>query len=262
VLKPYDVFADPIIHALIAEAQADPDVIGFVLLGSRSVGVVREDSDYDGIFVVTDEAAARYELTQSAPARGSALNLPDSALEIWHDSPGGMQIGKFEEWLMPAFAEAVIVYDRTGETTRIIQQLSRMPADQAQAAVARWYDTYLNGLYRSLKAWSCGLELGGRMEAAETANALLYLLYALDARWRPYSSRLDFHLDQIEHQGWQPGELRTALLDLITTGNPIRQQSLARRVIPLLRERGYGQHFDAWEGKIDQALAWDFPETA
>jgi hypothetical protein len=135
-----------------------------------------------------------------------------------------------------------------------------MPADRAQEAVVLWYDTYLNGLYRSLKAWHRGLEMGGRMEAAETANSLLHLLFALDARWRPYSSRLPLHLDQLEHQGWQPGELQTILLDLICTGNPKRQQAVARRVITMLRECGFGHHYDEWGGRIDRALSWDFPE--
>lgn len=257
----YDVFTDHVIQALIAEAKADPDVIGLVLLGSRAIGGVGTDSDYDGIFVVTDEAAARYEESQMTPARGATVIPPIDTTDIWNDSPGGMQIGKIEDWMLPAFAECLILYDRTGETTRLIQRLSRMPVDQAQEAVAKWYDTYLNGLYRSLKAWHRGLEMGGRMEAAETANSLLHLLFALDARWRPYSSRLPLHLDQLEHQGWQPGELQTILLDLISTGNPKRQQALARRVIAILRERGFGHHYDEWDGRIDKALAWDFPET-
>jgi hypothetical protein len=171
-----------------------------------------------------------------------------------------MQIGKIESWYLPMFAECLVLYDPTGETTHIINELGRMPADQVQEAVAKWYGSYLNGVYRSLKAWHRGLELGGRMEAAETANYLLHLFYALEERWRPYSSRLTFHLDELEPQGWQPGELQAILLDLICTGNPKRQQALARRVISLLRERGFDQFFDEWVEKFDQALAWEFPE--
>ena len=256
----YDIGADAVIQALIAEAQADPDVIGLVLLGSRAIGGVGPDSDYDAIFVVTDEAAKRYEQTPMTPARGTTISPPINTTDIWNDCPSGMQIGKIESWYLPMFAECLVLYDRTGETTLLINELGRMPADQVQETVAKWYGTYLNGVYRSLKAWHRGLEIGGRMEAAETANYLLHLFYALEGSWRPYSSRLTFHLDRLDHQGWQPGELQAILLDLISTGNPKRQQALARRVITLLRERGFDQFYDEWVEKFDQALAWEFPE--
>lgn len=256
----YDTSTDNVIQALIAEAKNDPDVIGLVLLGSRAIGGVAPESDYDAIFVVTDEAAVRHEQAQTAPMRGRTVNPPIDTTDIWDDCPSGLQIGKIDDWMLPAFAECTILYDRTGETAHLIDVLSRIPADQVQAAIASNYGGYLNALYRSLKSWQRGLEFGGRMEAAQTADYLIRLLYALEGRWRPYNSRLTFHLDKLELQGWQPGELRTILLDLITSGNPKRQQALARRVIPLLQERGYSYLYDEWHGKIDHALSWEFPK--
>ena len=38
----YTLQTDPVIQALIAEATADPDVIGLVLTGSRAIGSVNE----------------------------------------------------------------------------------------------------------------------------------------------------------------------------------------------------------------------------
>jgi predicted nucleotidyltransferase len=257
----YDINTDNVIQTLIAEAKNDPDVIGLVLLGSRAIGGVTSESDYDAIFVVTDEAAARHKQTQITPMRGRTIIPPIDTADIWDDCPSGLQIGKIEDWMLPAFAECTILYDRTGQTAQLIEILSRMPADQVQAAIELDYSRYLNGLYRSLKSWRRGLELGGRMEAAQTADYLIGLLYALERRWRPYSSRLTFHLSELESQGWQPGELHTILLDLISSGNPNRQQDVARRVIRMLQERGYSHVYDEWHGKIDQALSWDFPET-
>ena len=66
------------------------------------------------------------------------------------------------------------------------------------------------------------------------------------------------HLDTLSGQGWQPGELRAILLDLLTTNDPRRHQVYARRVIALLAERGYTRPDDAWHAKVDRALAWDF----
>lgn len=257
----YDIHTDDVIQALIAEAEADPDVIGLVLIGSRAIGAVTPESDYDAIFVVTNEAFARYEQTQTTPARGTTITPPINTKDIWNDSPSGLQIENVESWALPTYAEARVLYDPTGETTRLINALSQMPADQAQTAVANWYGTYLNGMFRSLKSWRWGNELGGRMEAAQTADYLLNVLFALEHQWRPYSSRLIFHIDKLEPQGWWSEELRAILLDLISTGDPNRQQIVGRRVTALLRERGFGHMEDEWNGRIEQALSWAFPST-
>jgi hypothetical protein len=83
-------------------------------------------------------------------------------------------------------------------------------------------------------------------------------LFVLERRWRPFSSRLWLHLQHLDGQGWQPGELRHILFDLLSTGDLRRQQVLARRVETLLRARGYGAVYDDWEGEIDQVLSWEF----
>jgi esterase/lipase superfamily enzyme len=254
----YDVHTDEVLQALIREAAADPEVLGLVLTGSRAVGAVTPESDYDLIFVVTDAALARYEQTHTAPARGMTITPPISTADIWHASPSNLQRDTVVAWMLPAYAEARILFDRTGETTRLLDALQHMPAEHAAAAVAGWYDAYLNGVYRSLKAWRRGNELGARLEAAQTAAALLHVLFGLERHWRPFSSRLMFHLDKLDGQGWQPGEVRDILLDLISTGDPRRQQVVAQRVAALLRDRGFGHVYDGWEGQIDQALTWNF----
>ena len=108
----YDVYADVVIQALIAEAKTDPDVIGLVLLWSRAIGGVGHDSDYDAIFVVTDEAYTRYEQTQTAPTRGTSAIPPQHARDIWNDYPSGMQIGKIESWYLPMFAGRIVTMDK------------------------------------------------------------------------------------------------------------------------------------------------------
>lgn len=254
----YDLHTDTVIQALIAEASADPDVIGLVLTGSRAIGGVAPDSDYDVVFVVTDAALTRYQQTQTTPARATTIIPPISTNDIWHEAPSTLHLDKVVDWMLPAWAESQVLYDRTGETAAVIDALRRMPADRVSQVVRTWYDAYLNGLYRSLKAWRRGNELGARLEAAQTADYLITLLFALEGRWRPYSSRLGFHLDKLAIQGWQPAELQHSLLDLITTGDPGRQQALARRVTALLRERSFGHVYDDWDGQIEQALHWRF----
>ncbi|HWQ15442.1 MAG TPA: nucleotidyltransferase domain-containing protein [Roseiflexaceae bacterium] len=257
-LRPYDPFADPVIQALVAEAQADPDVIGLVLTGSRALGEATDESDYDVIFVVTDEALARYEQAGEHPRRGTTVTPPIDTADIWNDAPRDLRLGKQVDWMLPAYAESLVLYDRNGETAPVIDAMRWMPEEQAQAEAAAWYDGYLNGLYRSLKCWRRGNELGGRLEAAGALPCLLRTLFALERRWCPYPSRLHRHLHHLEGQGWQPGELRAFLLDITATGDPRQQQQLARRVGSLLRARGFGHVYDGWNGQIDTALAWSF----
>lgn len=254
----YTMAIDEVIQALIAEATADPDVIGLVLTGSRAIGATGPDSDYDVVFVVTDDALARYEATKTFPPRGITLPSSISTKDMWNESPRSLQLENVVAGVLPTWAEARILYDRSGETERIFAPLRFMTAEQAKKAAAGFYDAYLNGFYRSLKCWRRGNTLGGRLEAAQSTDYLLHLLFALEQRWRPYSSRLIFHLHHLAGQGWQSGELDVFLLDLISTGNPTRQQALMRRVAALLNERGFAHVYDDWEGKIDQALGWVF----
>jgi hypothetical protein len=256
---PYDPRSDLVVQALLAEAVVDPEVIGLVLLGSRAIGAVVPESDYDAVFVVTDAVLARYE-REHHPLRGTLVTPPIDTADIWHMAPSTLQLDRVVAWMLPAWAEAQVLYDRTGETERLVEGLRWMPPAHAHRATAAAYDRYLNGVYRSLKAWRRGNPLGGRLEAAETVDALLHTLFALERRWRPYSSRLVFHLPALVGQGWQPEELSTILLDLLTTGVPQHQQALARRVVALLAARGFGDVYDGWHGRIDQALAWMFPE--
>ncbi len=71
--RPYQLDGDPIIQALRAEGEADPDDVGVMLTGSRALGMVTDESDYDAAFIVTDAALARYDQTRH-PVRGQALN--------------------------------------------------------------------------------------------------------------------------------------------------------------------------------------------
>jgi hypothetical protein len=86
----------------------------------------------------------------------------------------------------------------------------------------------------------------------------VHTLFALERRWCPYSSRLHLHLGDLAGQGWDRDELRSILLLLASTGDPRVQQQVARRVVALLRERGFDQVLQAWHGQIERVLSWSF----
>jgi predicted nucleotidyltransferase len=252
---PYNLDDDPVIHALRAEGAADPDVIGILVTGSRGVGAVTAESDYDVIFVVSDETMARYEREKREPRRGGTIDPPIDTTDIqWHECPRTLRSYN-------TFGADVcrVIYDRTGELTALAEELGRMPEDQAREKAAAAYDAYLNSMFRSLKCWRRGDELGARLNAAQSVDSLLETLFALERLWRPFASRVYLHLEKLKGQGWQDGELRKDLLDLLATGDPRRQQEFARRVVALMAERGYGHVYDSWpRERLDSALAWSF----
>jgi hypothetical protein len=71
-IMPYNLDDDPVIAALRAEGAADPDVIGILVTGSRGVGAVTTESDYDVIFIVSDETEDRYAREPRAAPWGYA----------------------------------------------------------------------------------------------------------------------------------------------------------------------------------------------
>jgi hypothetical protein len=253
-LIPYSLDDDPVIAALRAEGAADPDVVGILVTGSRGVGAVTAESDYDVIFVVSDETADRYTRENREPPRGQTLDPATDTSDIqWHECPRTLR-----EYNTFGVDRCQVVYDRTGELTALAEELSQMPERRARETVDKAYDAYLNLVYRSLKCWRRGDELGARILAAQSVDALMQTLFALERGWAPFPSRLYLHLDKLSGQGWQPGELRALLLDLLRTGDPGRQQVYTRRVIALLAERGYTRPDEVWNAKVDRALAWEF----
>jgi hypothetical protein len=244
---------DAELNRFIADADADVDTVGLILSGSRGAGFAAEDSDYDLYWVLTDTAYDGRE------ARGEALKvrLPETerraGAEVMYACPRRLaETAAASGWWTAGYADARVLLDKTGQVAEALAAIRARPAEQARADVAGWFDAYLNAFYRSMKAWRRGDELGGRLQAAESAIALIRTLFALERRWPPYHDRLARHLDSLSDQGWPPGFLRAAVLDLLRTGSPKAQQGLEERVEALLRDRGFSHVVDAWDGEIDR----------
>ncbi len=253
----YIVEDDPVITLLGAEAEADEDVIGLILMGSRSVRLIDRESDDDAYFVVTDEAMA-HDDESSPPPRGQTVQPPINIDDLFTMTLSGFHRDNLPTWTLPTWADAVVLYDRDGAVTTVIDPLRLMPDDEASVQVSAWYDTYVNALYRSLKCGRRGNARGGRLEAVASIDALLHTLYALERRWRPSSSRLVVHLHDLDGQGWAKDDLRTLLLSLAATGDPAVQQQSAQRVTVLLGDRGFDHILREGHGQIEEALSWDF----
>jgi len=69
------------IAPILTDAEADPEVVGVLLKGSRAVGTDDADSDWDAVVVLRERVAV-------APEEGRGRRAPDNA----RTSPSGARL--------------------------------------------------------------------------------------------------------------------------------------------------------------------------
>jgi hypothetical protein len=250
--------SDPVLAAVLHEAAVDPEVLGVLLGGSRGADCADERSDYDVEIVLTDSAYDRRH-ESGRPEPGKHRLADGQILDVRYKCPRELgRIAANPGWWTPGYVTTRVLLDKTGAVAPALVAIVTMPEDRARADAAGFLDAYLNGFYRSLKAWRRGNELGGRLEAVESVMYLARALFALERRWTPYHDRLERQLETLAIQGWAPGELRQAILSVLRTGSPRIQQQLCARVEELVRSRGLGHAFDRWDDDVPEVMAWTF----
>ena len=246
---------DPFLADLIAVVRDDPDTIGLLLHGSRSVGQHRPDSDYDLIRIVTAGAyeerrernALVEKLTPNGRHKADVLYQTPSRIERYVSEP---------DWYTATYLSARILFDRTGEIGDLVARVTVKAGKISRERLAAAYDAYLNSFVRSIKAARRGDELGRRLHAAESATALARTLFGLQSAWPPYHDNLAEHLPDIEEaQGWPPGYLQDALLRLVRDGDPTFQQQLEDRIERLMDSRGIAHE---WGTELEPLKAMRF----
>ena len=217
----------PELQELVEEAHADPSAVGVVLFGSLAAGSDDDESDVDVWYVVRADPPPR--------SRRDRIELIPTTLAQLRAPP---------EWLRPALAYAEVLWDPTGEIAPVLEAARRVSREET----AVLYDSYLNDLYRSLKAWRRGAELAARVECGRSLRFLGELLFALEGVRAPYP----------KEWGGGLGALEPLFLEVARTADAAAQQRLARAVVALAADRGYGDVLDAWQGDIERVLAFDF----
>jgi len=242
---------DPVVAAVLEEARASPDTLGLLLTGSRGAGQADARSDYDFTWVLTD-LALQMRVERGDPT-DTARAIDGQTVEIGYVSPTILrQLAERPSWRNPDYATAVMLLDRTGELPALVEAVVSIPPERAHRNAAGWYDAYLNGYYRSVKASRRGNALGARLEAAESVEYLVKTLFALIRRVAPHHDRLIGQIGAIEPLAWAPGTLANRLLAIVETADPALQRELEREVAAVMRAHGDAGVRDAWGGKIDR----------
>ena len=235
-----------VLDELVGEVTADPESIGLILHGSRAAGIHGPDSDYDVVWVVSEESLeARRERAQLRERRPG----PPVA-DIVFSSPEHLRIrAESTDGYTPMFVNAAVVADTQGQVAELVATIVANAGARARDDLDELYDGYLNCFFRSLKAWRRGDELGGRLQAAHSCLYLVRLLFAAERRPAPFHDQLSEPLRELERlQGWEEGFLADALTRVLATGDPTLQQELELRVEALFDARGIAHQWGPEDG--------------
>jgi hypothetical protein len=222
-------------ESLLAEAEADPDVVGVVLGGSRGKGdLVTERSDHDVHVIVRDDAAYERWAERHPFRHGDPVEVILTTFDRFRTHPPDY-----------TFAHVRPLVDRGG-----IAELAEEKGRVEPATAGEPLDGYVNFYYRSAKNSRDGRPYEARLDAAESVPYFLEFLFGVFGRVRPYNKWLRWEL---EHHPLEPPWTADELLprlERLLDGDLDAQPPLFRDAERLARERGLGEVIDGWDPDV------------
>lgn len=227
--------------------KADPTVLGVGLHGSRGAGTQDADSDYDVLFLVTEaDEDTETRLCPDGKPLWDPWSLTIPILEEMRDRPDGYS---------PTMLDVAIVFDRTGDFTRILSTFGDLPPDKARAGAESFYDAYLNAFVRSVKAHRKGDRFGAHLQAGASVRYLLTALFALNGRMTPYHDRLHRHWRYLVKTPCPIDELTARIARILTDADPVEQARLSEKVEALMVDSGIVIDWPDFRRERTRALA-------
>lgn len=236
-------------NKISADAKEDPSVIGFILTGGRAKGFFNENSDYDVMIVLNDEAG------EDVKKKYLEYKMPND-LEVFVFSLSEFkkyaEFGSDFAWDRYNFAHIKAQIDKTGEIQKLIDEKGTLPNDKINKVVSYNLGAYINFYYRSFKNEREGNKIAQRLAAAESIPMLLTATFALEGRIRPYNKYLEWELENypLTKLPFTPKEFIEKILDIISTGNIKTQKEFFAKFRKIFYENGYNEEIDSWEGKV------------
>jgi predicted nucleotidyltransferase len=215
---------------LIRRAEADPAVLGVILTGSVARGMATEHSDADVIVVVPERGGQWTESTHTADLDTIVVSLADLSNVV-------------DRWERYVFRGARVLLDRLdGRIAALVAAQATLTAAEAQTWVRADLDGYINFAYRAAKNDRDGRHDLARLEDIESVPWLLWTLFALYGRVRPYNKYLRWELETLPLPApWTAGYLIPALLD--------RPAALFPELEEVARAKGFGDVVDGWHAE-------------
>lgn len=203
----------------VAEWAARPEVLGVILVGSRSRGHSDELSDDDLEVILTDEAAALI-----APVDCSDVLIEGEGTErrMIYDAEylgwSGLadklhSTHDLDHW---PYERSPILFDRTGELEPLVKQLGQMdPEFRANRLKHAVIDAWIPP-YRAGKCLKRGQMASVNLLVSRGARALIRLVFALESRWVPLDHWLEPELRTLH----DPNGVAPCIVDALKTGDP------------------------------------------
>ncbi len=235
-----------IFSELLAEAKADPNILGFWLGGSRGKGTVTRFSDWDIHFVIKDEMLEKYK------EKFPRYRYPNMELLL-------ISLTGFRNWALWGTADQGYRYDyarlkalvdKTGDLQALIDSKGKIPDKELKKFIAGSLDAYINFVYRSLKCLRDGHFLGARLEATIAIGLFFDLIFALhDGRLKPFYKYLEWEMKT--YPLVKIPMLYPILLQkigrILDDADPATQQELFAMMEEVFTKAGYEDVFKSWD---------------
>jgi len=228
----------------IARWTEQPEVLGVLLVGSRSRGHADVLSDDDLEVLLTDEAHARLAPSECSDllieGEGDSRRLiydaeyvPLSDLQRKSSSPIDL-----DRW---PYERAVVLLDRDGSVQAAVEAAGRMDPDfrhkrLLHATIDAWIAPR-----RAAKTQKRGFEGASRLLIARGARAMCRILFALEWRWVPLDHWVEAEMRTLD----DPEKVAPLVIQSLTTGDPAHlsealdrlEERLAAEGVPRPKER-------------------------
>jgi hypothetical protein len=227
------------------EWMAQPEVLGVLLVGSKSRGYADELSDDDLEVLLIDEAHARL-----APSECVEVHFDENEpLKLIYDAQYTTltdlqrKAGSHHDLDRWPYELARVLFDRDGQVASAVEAAATMDEDfRAKRLLHATIDTMVASR-RAAKTLRRGYDASGRMLVARGAKALARVLFALEWRWVPLDHWLEPELRTLE----DPEKSGQCLIDALVNASPAPlEEGLAR-----LEDRLHDEGVPRPEGRRD-----------
>ncbi len=234
---------------LLTEAQENPEIIGIVLGGSRGKdeSFITENSDYDVIVIVTDNA--------SQEIKDKIKSLESDTFEVWAKTLQEFQDHAVWEtqfaWDRYNYTHNKAILDKTGDIQKLVAEKGNLPEAEKKGFIENALDSYINSVYRSAKYWRDGNDFPAHIDASESLPYLMDALYALEGRVKPYNKYFEWELRNhpLKMLPWNVDEFIADYKTILTTGDIKTQEKIFIKIKELFANSGFSNITEDWKGK-------------
>ncbi|MEK7658260.1 MAG: hypothetical protein AAB352_00130 [Patescibacteria group bacterium] len=228
----------------LEKAKNDDRIIGVILAGGRGKGIATKNSDYDILFITTDDGLNN--VIKNYPGTEYVDSLPHAISDFREYA----KTGSATEWDKYSFTHISAVIDKTGEIQKLVEEKGSLMPDVAHKIARTALGGYLNSVHRSLKHIRDGKSLAAQLDAAESISNLLVFLFAVENRVCPFNKFLEWELKNypLKNLPIKPSDFLKKILIIIKKSNPKIQKEILEIVKKVAIENGHSDEIKDWEG--------------